>query len=148
MSSLLTRSMNFLIWQWHLLRKQCFLEQPVALLGFDKYIFLWNLFIRQVFAVISHISGYKRFKGSLKKPIESVSMLIPPSDPPPFCERLRLFFLQRFLDYWGCVVRCETDFVPFLINFDQNNAKQRGRRTAKIWQFDKLKVRELILMVK
>jgi hypothetical protein len=36
------------------------------------------------------------------------------------------------LDYWGCLVRCETDFVPFLVNFDQNNAKQRKRRTAKI----------------
>ena len=67
-------------------------------------------------------------KPSKKNPIESVSMLI----PPPYCEPLRLFFFRRFLDYWGCVVRCETDFVPFLINFDQNNAKQRGRRTAKI----------------
>ena len=55
---------------------------------------------------------------------------------------LGYFFLQRFLDYWGCVVRCETDFVPFLINFDQNNAEE-GRL-----KFDKLKVRGLILMVK
>ena len=54
--------------------------------------------------------------------------------PPPTVSALGYFFLRRFLDYWGCVVRCETDFVPFLKIFDQNNAKQRGRRTAKIWQ--------------
>ena len=39
-------------------------------------------------------------------------------------------YLKAF-DYWGCVVRCETDFVPFLLSFDQNNTKQRKRRTAK-----------------
>ena len=61
---------------------------------------------------------------------------------------LSYFFLQCSLDYWGCVVRCETDFVPFLENFDQNTAKQRKRRTAKILQFDKLNVRGLVLMVK
>ena len=39
-----------------------------------------------------------------------------------------------FLDYWRCLVSCETDFVLFLVNFDQNNAKQHKRRTAKILQ--------------
>ena len=62
-------------------------------------------------------------------------MLIPPSDPPPpYCERLRLFFSRHFFDYWRCLLRRETDFVPFMVNFDQNNAKQQKRRTAKIWQ--------------
>ena len=60
-------------------------------------------------------------------------MLIPPSDPPPpTVSALGYFFLRRFLDYWGFVVCCETDFVPFLVNFDQNNARQRERMTAKL----------------
>ena len=78
-----------------------------------------------------------------KKTIESVSMLIPPSDPPPSTvSALGYFFTLCFLDYWGCLVRCETDFVTFWVNFDQNNAKE-GRS-----KFDKLMVRGLILMVK
>ena len=79
------------------------------------------------------------------KPIESVSMLILPSDPSPlYCECLRLiFFLAKFLFYyWGCLVCCETDFVTLWVNFDQNNAKE-GRP-----MFDKLMVRGLTLMVK
>ena len=70
-------------------------------------------------------------------------MLIPPSDPPtpPNVSALGFFF-NVFLDYWGCLVRCETDFVTFWVNFDQNNAKE-GRS-----KFDKLLVRGLILMVK
>ena len=60
-------------------------------------------------------------------------MLIPPpAPPPPTVSALGYSFLQRFLDYWRCLERCETDFVPFLENFDQNNAKQRKRRTDKI----------------
>ena len=41
--------------------------------------------------------------GSLqKKPVESVSMLIPPSDPPPlYCERLRLFFFAMLFGLLG-----------------------------------------------
>jgi hypothetical protein len=27
-----------------------------------------------------------------------------------------------FFTYCGCLVRCETDLVTFLVNFDQNNA--------------------------
>ena len=46
-----------------------------------------------------------------KKNVESVSMLIPPSQ-------------RFFLGHWGCLVRCETDFVPCLVNFDHNNAKE------------------------
>ena len=71
-------------------------------------------------------------------------MLIPLSDPPPLTtvSALGYFFLQRFLDNWGCSVRCETDFVKCWLNFDQNNAKE-GRP-----KFDKLKVGGLILMVK
>ena len=70
-------------------------------------------------------------KGSLKKTIESVSMLIPHWDPqPPTVSALGFF--ATFLDYWGCLVCCETDFVTFLVNFDQNNAKLPKRRTAKI----------------
>ena len=55
---------------------------------------------------------------------------------------LRYFFCDVFLDYLGCLVRGETDFVTVWVNFDQNNAKQ-GRP-----KFDKLEVRGLILMVK
>ena len=55
--------------------------------------------------------------------------------PPLYCERLRLFFPQCFLICWRCLVRCETNFVPFLVHFYQNKAKQRDRKTAKIWQF-------------
>ena len=40
----------WIIWLWN------FLGQPVTVLGFDKYIFLWSLFNLQVFAVISYIS--------------------------------------------------------------------------------------------
>ena len=47
---------------------------------------------------------------------------------------LGYFFSQRFLDYWGCLVHCETDFVKFWVDFDQNNAKE-GRP-----KFYKLKV--------
>ena len=37
-----------------------------------------------------------------KNTIESVSMIIPPSDPPPFyCERLRLFFFAMFFGLLG-----------------------------------------------
>ena len=59
-----------------------------------------------------------------------------------FPKRLRFFCCDIFLDYWGCSVRCETDFVKFWINFDQNNAKEGQPK------FDKLKVRGLILMIK
>ena len=55
---------------------------------------------------------------------------------------LGYFFSRRFLDYWGRLVRGETDFVRFLVKFDQNNAKE-GRP-----KFDILKVRGLMLMVK
>ena len=55
---------------------------------------------------------------------------------------LGYFFLDVFLDYWGCLVRGETDFVKFWVKFDQNNAKE-GRP-----KFDILKVRGLMLMVK
>ena len=71
-------------------------------------------------------------------------MLIPPLDPPPppIVSALGYFFFATFLDYWGCLVRCETDFVKFWVNFVQNNAKE-GRP-----KFDKSKVGGLILMVK
>ena len=36
--------------------------------------------------------------------------------PPPFCEPLRFFFSATFLDYWGCLVSCETGFVKFWVN--------------------------------
>ena len=58
------------------------------------------------------IHSLAKGKGSLpKKNFESLSIFI------------------RFLSYSGCLVHCETDFVTFWINFDQNNAT---RRTAKI----------------
>ena len=71
-------------------------------------------------------------------------MLISPMDhpPPATVSALGNFFLRCFLDYWGCLVRGETDFVIFLVKFDQNNAKE-GRP-----KFDILKVRGLMLMVK
>ena len=57
------------------------------------------------------------------KNIESVTILIPPLDPPaPHCERPR-FFLQCFVDYCGCLVRGETNLVKYWV-FDQNNAKE------------------------
>ena len=55
-------------------------------------------------------------------------------------EMMRLIFFA--LDYWGCLLRCETDFGKFWVNFDQNNAKV-GRP-----KFYKLKMGGLILMVK
>ena len=42
----------------------------------------------------------------------------------------------------GLFGSCETDFVKFWVNFDQNNAKEGQPK------FDKLKVGGLILMVK
>ena len=84
-------------------------------------------------------------KDGFKKYVESMSMLIPPLDPPPNCERHRLssfFFCNFFSSYWGCLVRCETDFVKFLVTFDKNNAKEGHPK------FDKLKVRGFISMVK
>ena len=69
--------------------------------------------------------------------------------PPPTVSSLGYFFSRCFLNYWRCLVRCETDFVPFLLTFDQNNTKQRERRTGQnLTKFDKLKARGLILMVK
>ena len=44
--------------------------------------------------------------------------------PPPNCEHLRLFFLWHFLDYWGCLVHCETDFVKFWVKLYKNYAKE------------------------
>ena len=59
---------------------------------------------------------------------------------------LGYFFFAMFFGLLGlCGVRCETDFVPFLVNFDQNNTKE-GRLNYD--EFDKLKLRGLILMVK
>ena len=55
-------------------------------------------------------------------------------------EQIKIVFW--FLDYWGCLVCCETDFVKFWVHFDQNNAKEGPPK------FDKLKVGGLILMVK
>ena len=69
-------------------------------------------------------------------------MLIPPQDPPPYCERLRLFFsLNVFLDYWGCFVRGETYFVKYLVKFDQKNAKE-GRPKLDILKVRGLRERE------
>ena len=65
---------------------------------------------------------------ALKKPIESVSMLIPPSDPPPpTVSALGYFFCDVF---W--IIGVVWYAVPFLVNFDQNYAKQRKRRTVKL----------------
>ena len=71
-----------------------------------------------------------------KKPVESMSMLIPPSDPSsPYCEHLKLFFFFDVFYYWSCLVRCETDFEKKLAQLDKNNTKE-GRP-----KFYKLKVR-------
>ena len=49
-------------------------------------------------------------------------MLIPPSDPPsPTVSALGYFFLRRFWDYWGPLLRGETDFVKFWVEFDGQN---------------------------
>ena len=50
--------------------------------------------------------------------------------------------MQFFYYYWGFLVRCETNFVTFGANVDQNNAKEG------LPKFHKLMVRGLILMVK
>ena len=84
-------------------------------------------------------------KGRVKKNVESVSMLIPPSDLPPptsTVSALGYFFRNVFLDYWGCLVRGETDIVKFWVKFDQNNVKE-GRPKFVI-----TKVRGSMLMVK
>ena len=39
------------------------------------------------------------------------------------------------MDYWGCLVHYETDFVKFLVKIDENNAKE-GRP-----KFNKSKVK-------
>ena len=52
-----------------------------------------------------------------------------------------LFFLQRFFNYLCGLLCCETDFVTFWVNFDENNAKEEWLK------FDTLKVRGLMLMV-
>ena len=71
-------------------------------------------------------------KKSLQKNIESVSMLMPPLDPnPPTVSALGYFYSQHFLDLWGCLVRCEIDFVTFWVNFDQNNVKREGQNLTK-----------------
>ena len=50
-----------------------------------------------------------------------------------YCERI---FSATLLDYWGSLVRCETDFAQFLVNFAQNNAKQ-GKKKGQL-NFDKI----------
>jgi hypothetical protein len=45
------------------------------------------------------------------------------------------------LDYFGCLVRGETDFVKFWVEFDQNKAKEGWPK------FDISKVRGLMLTV-
>ena len=57
-------------------------------------------------------------------------------------EALGYFFSATFLDYCGCLVHWETDFVAFWVNFDQNEMKEERPK------FDKLMARGLILMVK
>ena len=81
----------------------------------------------------THTKNY----GSLKETIESVSMLIPPLDPPPSTVRAlgNFLFLKCFLNYLGCLVCCKKDFVNFLDKLVKNKAKE-GRP-----KFDKLKVR-------
>ena len=65
------------------------------------------------------------------KNYESVSMLIPPSDPPPpiLYSALGYFLSATYLENWGCLVRCETDLVKFLVKLDK---KQHKRRMAQI----------------
>ena len=71
-------------------------------------------------------------KGSLKKTIEPMEHAH--TSLRPTVSALG-YFLCALLDYWGCLVRCETYFVKFWVNFDQNNVKE-GRP-----KFEKLKVR-------
>ena len=67
-------------------------------------------------------------KGSLKKIVEPVSMLIPPSDPtPPTVSALGNFFLRRFLDYWGRLVRGETDIIKFGLNLIKTTQNKDGQ---------------------
>ena len=54
-----------------------------------------------------------------------MSVLIPPSDTPlPYCERLRLFFLLRFLDHLDRLVRGEKDFVKFGLKLIKTTRKK------------------------
>ena len=67
-------------------------------------------------------------------------MLIPPLDlPPPTVSALGKFFLRHFLDYWGRLVRGETDIVKFWVKFDQNNAKE-GRTKIDIIKVERVDV--------
>ena len=45
--------------------------------------------------------------------------------PPPSVRALD-FFRDFFLDYWGCLVRGETDLVKYWEKFDQNNVNGGG----------------------
>ena len=79
-------------------------------------------------------SGYPLREGFQKKTIESVSMLIPPSDPTPlYCERLRLFFYAMFFGLLGLFGTLWNRFCNILGKFW---SKQRERRTVKIWQIN------------
>ena len=46
--------------------------------------------------------------------------------PAPPSVRALDFFRDFFLDYWGCLVRGETDLVKYWEKFDQNNVNGGG----------------------
>ena len=51
--------------------------------------------------------------------------LLPLTPPPFYCERLKFLFCNIFLDYRGCLVCGETDFVKFLVEFDQKPKRKK-----------------------
>ena len=75
----------------------------------------------------------KKIQNCLGKPskkilIESVSMLTPPSDPtPPSVSALGYFFSQCFFNYLGRLVRGETDFENFGLNWIKTMRKKDGQ---------------------
>ena len=136
---------GFACWWSCIIRKGLYLQpvqqafcvaQGLKLVAYIDLSWLWSCILTFLFIYV-HPSflfpqhTLKLLKGSLEKNVKSVNMLIPPSDPPPlYLERFRLFFVLQcfFLDYWGCLVRCETDFVKLWVKLDKNNKKEKRKK--------------------
>ena len=70
-------------------------------------------------------------EGCKKKTIESTSILIHPSDPPPYCDHLRLFFFSAVFGLFGMLGTLWNRFCKILVKFEQNKAKQGQHRFNK-----------------
>ena len=60
-----------------------------------------------------------------KKPLNPwVCSYLPRTPPPPTVSALGNFFSATFLDYLGCLVRCEIDLVKVWVKLDKNKAEE------------------------